>query len=561
MGDNLLDINNQKSWDDLRTVQAWKDVNKTPWTEGLLDDNQTITGQEFSDNPIIGGMQKFNKGLLANTLGTAEQGFNYLMASGMTPFAFLGDSAEGIFEKLPKNVQGDLASLMYNSRGMDAEDFGDHVEGHLLEGLLANPMLSGFVNKGRIKKNKNTVNEAIKYDLDDTKGLFLDKNIPENIKSGIIYEYDWYTKSKKWEGDKRSNLWYGVKVDKDKQALLENKIKEKIIQKEIIISEGKTYPEKTKIKARLDDLDLEDLNKVRIEQGLEPLKERTIFIDKDGNQIDAKFVAGNIDGAEVSLAPNEIKRLSYILSDGIRTSHRKFDKDPNVMGLVDRNVKLDLGMRMDHPKMTPYSLKELDVLSHELGHLIHFQLAVDDIPTFIKGSEFELGLATKEMVSVSKKMRPNLWDDSHYSIMNFSFKEINAERKILNNRLSEIVKEQSHIPWSGKTKITELEKEYMRILNQRDKLNRKEIDMKKSKKDEMLQKTINYRMKDTELLADFIKGYLTNPKLTKELAPNMSKILKQMMNESWFKDILMLSKADILPPNNIDGGLLNTATV
>jgi len=75
------------------------------------------------------------------------------------------------------------------------------------------------------------------------------------------------------------------------------------------------------------------------------------------------------------------------------------------------------------------------------------------------------------------------------------------------------------------------------------------------------QDTVSYRMKDVELLADFIKGYLTNPALTKELAPNMSKILKQMVNESWFKDILMLSKADILPPNNVDDGLLNTATV
>ena len=63
MDDNLLNINNDKSWKDYRTIQAWKDVNKTPWTEGLLGDNQTITGQEFSENPIISGIQKFNKGL------------------------------------------------------------------------------------------------------------------------------------------------------------------------------------------------------------------------------------------------------------------------------------------------------------------------------------------------------------------------------------------------------------------------------------------------------------------------------------------------------------------
>ena len=130
---------------DLRTIQAWKDVNKTPWTQGLLGDNQTITGQEFSDNPIIGGMQKFNKGLLANTLGTGEQGFNYLMAGAMTPFAFLGDSAEGIHEALPDTWANKLSDIMYNSGGsMDSEDFGDAFEGHLLEGIMAFPTFAEF---------------------------------------------------------------------------------------------------------------------------------------------------------------------------------------------------------------------------------------------------------------------------------------------------------------------------------------------------------------------------------------------------------------------------------
>ena len=68
-------------------------------------------------------------------------------------------------------------------------------------------------------------------------------------------------------------------------------------------------------------------------------------------------------------------------------------------------------------------------------------------------------------------------------------------------------------------------------------------------------------MKDVELMADLIKGYLTNPKLTKELAPESSKLLKNLVNKSWFNHILLLSKADILPPNNIDNGLLSTATV
>lgn len=492
---------------DLRTIKNFVGANETPFMDSLLDNNLTLTGQEYSDNPILAGVQKFNKGLFGSALKTGEQGFNYAMATGMLPFSFAGDTAEGLYGLLPEDGQNYISSLMYNSPEMDPDDFGDHVEGHLMEGLLANPNLTGFVNRGNVKTKKDgkktDVTEAIKYDLDDTKGLFLDESVPDNMKSGIIFEYDWYTKGKKWEGDK-GNLWHGVKVDKDKQSKLENKIREQIIAKEIIISEGKTLRDKSLIKARLDDIDLEDLNKVWVEMGREPLPKRTIFIDKDGNQIDAKFVAGTIDGNEINLMPNEIKRLVYILSDGIRTSHREFQKNPDVMGLVDRNVKLDLAMRMDSPRQTPYSMAELNTLSHELGHLIHFQLAVDDIPSFLKGTNFELGLATKEMIDVSKIMRPNLWDDAYLK----KYKG-NVPEKVL----------------------------------------------------EAHQKTVNYRMKDVELLADLIKGYLTNPAKTKELAPNMSKILKQMVNESWFKDILMLSKADILPANNIDAGLLNTATV
>ena len=492
---------------DLRTVKNFISANQTPYMDSLLDNNLTLTGQEYSDNPILAGVQRFNKGLFGSALKTGEQGFNYAMATGMLPFAFAGDTAEGLYGLLPADSQNYISSLMYNSPEMDPDDFGDHVEGHLLEGLLANPNLTGFVNRGNVKTKKDgkktDVTEAIKYDLDDTKGLFLDESVPDNMKSGIIFEYDWYTKGKKWEGDK-GNLWYGVKVDKDKQSKLENKFREQIIAKEIIISEGNTLRDKSLIKARLDDIDLEDLNKVWVEMGREPLPKRKTFIDKDGNQIDAKFVVGTIDGNEINLMPNEIKRLSYILSDGIRTSHREFQKNPDVMGLVDKNVKLDLAMRMDNPRQTPYSMAELNTLSHELGHLIHFQLAVDDIPSFLKGTNFELGLATKEMIDISKIMRPNLWDDAYLK----KYKG-NVPQKVL----------------------------------------------------EAHQKRVNYRMKDVELLADFIKGYLTNPAKTKELAPNMSKILKQMVNESWFKDILMLSKADILPPNNIDAGLLDTATV
>ena len=138
------------------------------------------------------------------------------------------------------------------------------------------------------------INNAIRYDFDDTKGLFKDENIPDNLKSGIIYEYDWYTKAKKWHGDK-GKLWHGLEVDKDKQAELEDKVREKIIAREIAIDEGKTYPEKSNIKMQLDSADLNDLNKVRLEQGLEPIKESTTFVDPvDGKTKTAKFVVGTL---------------------------------------------------------------------------------------------------------------------------------------------------------------------------------------------------------------------------------------------------------------------------
>ena len=47
----------------------------------------------------------------------------------------------------------------------------------------------------------------------------------------------------------------------------------------------------------------------------------------------------------------------------------------------------------------------------------------------------------------------------------------------------------------------------------------------------------------------------------------MSNILKQMVNESWFKDILKLAKADTMPKDGllkkqeINSGLLNTTMV
>jgi hypothetical protein len=816
MDDNLLNINNDKSWKDYRTIQAWKDVNKTPWTEGLLGNNQTITGQEFSENPIISSIQKFNKGLLGTTLGTGEQAFNYLMSGAMTPFAFAGDTAEGIHEALPDTWANKLSEIMYRSPEMDSDDFGDAFEGHILEGIMAFPTLAEFrpialkyKNKGQklpkevieqvlekfeskpnkysqelylsynnkinnpkqlvnnkvdvsesylkeiadfyegakhqpnhpkiqasynslieetlaqyqhmieggiipeiyypskgkpepylssahmmndVANNKNlkflktnlddlppdhpmakpsgifingeellvndvfrivhdyyghtpngfqfgpkgeynafrshanmysdqsisalanetlfqnawvnynksiqrkdgsipkvndpdfipqnerpfadqkvilfdesllnkdpnfeNINASIGYKMDDVEKMFEGYNISDKTSQGIIYEYDWYTKGKKWEGDK-GNLWYGIKVNPKEQSKFEAKIKEKIIKREIKISEGETWAEQSKIKARLDTQDLKDLNKVRIEQGLSPIKD-TVTTKLDGKNIEAKFISGKINGVEVGLENHEIKRLAYILSDSIKSSHRRFQESQYTMGLVEEYpattlalrekikklenkiknnevagiVELDqldelnnlkaiasqenkkvLAMRQDSSTNPPYSIGEANTLSHEVGHLIHQQLTKNTVPTFIEGHNLEIGIANAELIKVSKKMRPNLWDDSFYK--------------------EKLVTHPQH------SKVT----------------------------NKLLQEQITYRMKDVELLADFIKGYLTDPKLTKELAPNMSKILRDMVNESWFADILKLAKADIMPKDGllkkqeINSGLLNTATV
>ena len=240
------------------------------------------------------------------------------------------------------------------------------------------------------------------------------------------------------------------------------------------------------------------------------------------------------------------------MSDSIKSTSKYFDKEPLIMGLVqdtkiaplslrnridalknkvesgkatpdevnklnelleikDNQVKTTLAVRQDNNFLQPpYSYSEMETLSHEVGHLIHQQLSKNTIPDFLQGSNFNISLAKTELEAVSKRMRPNLWNDKHIK----SYK--------------------GDIP--DKVKQQHLEQVY-------------------------------YRNKDVELLADFIKGYLVDPKLTKRLAPTMSAILKQMVNESWFADILKLAKADTMPKDGllkkqeINSGLLNTAMV
>ena len=802
MADNLLD---------LRTIKGFQGASETPFTDNLLGVNtgKTITGQEFSDNPIIKPFQQFNKALGTGLLETGEKAFNLGMGAVNLPFAFAGDTAEGVYEMLPEDWQAKTSQLMYNSGGsMDPDEFGDQFYGHLVEGVFAFPTLSEFqpwfrANQGKkppkeiveaivekigtqpnqfsqqlyLSYNKNinnpkqlvtnkvdapesylkeiadfyegakhqpnhptiqlsydslinetlaqyqhmidggiipkiyigskskpepyvssghmmndvannkslkflktnlddlppdhplaqpsgiildgqelimndvfrvvhdfyghtpngfqfgpkgeynafrshanmysdasipalanetlfqnawvnynksmrredgtvpkpndpdfipqnerpfadqkvilfdesllnkdpnfeNVNASIGYTMEEAGPMFEGLNIADETKNGIIYEYDWYTKSKSWENDK-GNLWHGLKVNAKEQSKFENNIQKKIIDRELIISQGETWAEQSKIKAQLDTQDLKDLNKVRVEQGLEPIKETSVGKIR-GKPVEAKFVSGNIDGVQTGLKENEIKRIAYIMSDSIKSTSKYFDKDPLIMGLVqdtkiaplsirnridalknkvesgkatpdeinklnelleikDNQVKTTLAVRQDNNFLQPpYSYSEMETLSHEVGHILHQQLSKNTIPDFLQGSNFNISLAKTELEAVSKRMRPNLWNDKHIK----SYK--------------------GDIP--DKVKQQHLEQVY-------------------------------YRNKDVELLADFIKGYLVDPKLTKRLAPTMSAILKQMVNESWFADILKLAKADTMPKDGllkkqeINSGLLNTAMV
>lgn len=121
-------------------------------------------------------------------------------------------------------------------------------------------------------------------------------------------------------------------------------IYKKIIDRELIISQGETWAEQSKIKAQLDTQDLKDLNKVRVEQGLEPIKETSVGKIR-GKPVEAKFVSGNIDGVQTGLKDNEIKRIAFIMSDSIKSTSKYFDKEPLIMGLVQDTKIAPLSLR------------------------------------------------------------------------------------------------------------------------------------------------------------------------------------------------------------------------
>lgn len=453
--------------------------------------------------------------------------------------------------------------------------------------------MKSFANpKEKMFGDENTPTPQLKADL-------INNDMP-----ALIYEYDWYTKSPKNELDfgklffeagniqntkLKDSLFFLYKKNKktDKKdpnvaenfinfkVDLENQIKKNIIEREKIVNQAESFQDAVQIKNNLDTKDIKAVNKY---SGLN-IPENTITISPEGKIIDAKFVAGkkSKDGqkilssgelsklVDVGLKPDEFKRLTYILSDGIKSWHRIFQNadTANALGVVYRQKgvkhpvlnnkikllnekiwkdqiagkdvtslqnevkklnrinedKLNVVMRQDMENMLPYSPKEMDVLSHEFGHLLHERLTVDTIPDFLKNSNFDLELATKELIAVSKEQRPKLWND----------------RQILKNMgEDEFVKKLPNPENAIKEQLADIQ---------------------------------NYRNLDHELLADFIKGYLKNPSQTKELAPNMSKILRELVNKSWFSNILQLSKNDVMPKDGllkkqeINSGLLNTAMV
>ena len=141
MADNLLD---------LRTIKGFEGAGDTPWVTNLLEHynitpDTTITGQQYSENLFIKPFQQFNKALGMGLLQEGEKAVNLVGGLLHTPFGFAGDTAEGLYEKLPEKWQSKLSQLMYHSGGsMDAEEFGDQFAGHFLEGIFAFPTLAEF---------------------------------------------------------------------------------------------------------------------------------------------------------------------------------------------------------------------------------------------------------------------------------------------------------------------------------------------------------------------------------------------------------------------------------
>ena len=275
--------------DKLRTFKAFEGVNETPFTEGLLGDNQTITGQEFSDNPIIGGMQKFNKGLLGTVLKTGEQGLNYAMGTAMLPFALAGDTAEGIHEALPDTWANKLSDIMYNSGGsMDSDDFGDAFEGHLLEGIMAFPTFAEFRPI------------ALKY---QQKGQRLPKEVIEQVLEKI--------QSKPNPNSQKVFLSYNEKIGNPKTFNTEKVFPEESYLQNIaeFYQKAKHTPNHPKIKASYEALKNETLAQYQhmIENGIvpeiyyaskgkpEPYISSAHMMEDVANNNKLKFLKTNID--------------------------------------------------------------------------------------------------------------------------------------------------------------------------------------------------------------------------------------------------------------------------
>ena len=241
------------------------------------------------------------------------------------------------------------------------------------------------------------------------------------------------------------------------------------------------------------------------------VKKNTITLDPEGRVINARFVSGKKDKLandvyssaklnelkDIGLTDYEIKRLAMILADEYGTGYRYFQDNPTHRGFVDAII-------------SESKKGEAEGMHQTLG-LNQYVFSTKDGKPNLKQ------LPKEEIMDILKHETGHLIGNlTNYKTVYQKFLENNPKSNIKNEMVS-MSKELRPENWANKNQL-------------------------------------EYLNKPEELMADSIKMYLINPAKAKKMAPEFSKFLREMINNSKIKNIINLSKAE---PNMIKDGLLS----